>query len=514
MSHSEDERTERRIRRGGTRDDEEDRDRDFRTAESSTEADGLDTSASRTTSTTSTIHVDDRSTRSPTPVTELRPTLPRRDPVVTPVTTPTTAPLTSLASGTADPMAMMMVMFQQMESQRQDREAAIARDAIAREEYRRGREEELLRIQQSREDAREERIRADALARESRERQDKKAESEARCSQEAQRHVTRYAQMAKGAELDSFLTGFESHMGNCGVPESRWIRHLAPTFNEKVIEAYGLISTEDKQDYQIVKRTLLREFNVTQESYKRQLNLLRKKDDDSWLSVESQVMRLQDKWTSECKTIKEVNNLVVKEHVLKMMPVWLAGRIRDLKPATSRDAAEMADSHLSNKRAAEEGSGNGTANRRPWVDRSKESSTPSPMTRRDGYRNESTTTAASKDRSSQKSKDGLPNWNKEGQPKCYRCLKYGHKIGDCPEKVIKVNLVQRIPETVTCARIDGKHIPEVLLDTGAGTTIVRSDCLEDPDWTGERVLLKGFRATPTYLPAANVTIEVLGIEPE
>ena len=55
------------------------------------------------------------------------------------------------------------------------------------------------------------------------------------------------------------------------------------------------------------------------------------------------------KWMAECETKKDVLNLMGMEMIYRLMPTFLSGRVRDLKPSTPREAAGLADTHLHNR---------------------------------------------------------------------------------------------------------------------------------------------------------------------
>ncbi len=86
--------------------------------------------------------------------------------------------------------------------------------------------------------------------------------------------VPEYKKMEKGADISTFFVGFEAHMRNLEVDQTKWHKLLVLAL--QAIEAYGRALPDSTGDYGWLKKHLLKEFHVTKDTYRRRLENLKK----------------------------------------------------------------------------------------------------------------------------------------------------------------------------------------------------------------------------------------------
>ena len=84
-------------------------------------------------------------------------------------------------------------------------------------------------------------------------------------------------------DIAIFLTGFERHMRNYRVHQDRWMAHLTPILNQTVMEIFGRLPADTQEVYDRVKTCLLRELNITTETYRRRFEALEKNEEASYV---------------------------------------------------------------------------------------------------------------------------------------------------------------------------------------------------------------------------------------
>ena len=178
---------------------------------------------------------------------------------------------------------------------------------------------------------------------------DKQAREDDRIQQREEK-VAKFPQMSQGADLVTFLSGFEHHMFNYSVQRRRWVRLLIPVLNQITMRAYDRIDRDYKHDYGMVKQALLKAFNVTPATYRRRLDELRRAPDESWVELNQRSITLTNNWLQECTTVPQAADMIALETLCNMMPPHLAGKVRDARVSSATEAAEMADAHYHHRR--------------------------------------------------------------------------------------------------------------------------------------------------------------------
>lgn len=87
--------------------------------------------------------------------------------------------------------------------------------------------------------------------------------------------------------------------------------------------------------------------------------------------------------------------------------------------------------------------------------------------------------------------------DREKGPQCHYCHGYGHYKFRCPKKVMVVltPTYDRRPITVT-GTIEGTSFDDLVVDSGADMTVIRSDAIPQQCYTGRKMEHEDLAGTP------------------
>ena len=84
--------------------------------------------------------------------------------------------------------------------------------------------------------------------------------------------LTRFVE---GDDIEAFLTTFECLMAVYHVEETRWVAKLAPQLSGRAQQAYAAMSARDPLEYAEVKKSILRSYNINEETYRQRFRTAR-----------------------------------------------------------------------------------------------------------------------------------------------------------------------------------------------------------------------------------------------
>ena len=116
---------------------------------------------------------------------------------------------------------------------------------------------------------------------------------------------------------------------------------LARLLTGKARAAYTSLRTEDAADYDLVKQAIFQRYEVNEETHRRRFRLDRKKDGEFYLG------RLRDYFDGWIKDAKvPIEELMLLEQFLQCVPEDLAVWIKEKKPESLKQAAQLADDYM------------------------------------------------------------------------------------------------------------------------------------------------------------------------
>ena len=233
----------------------------------------------------------------------------------------------------------------------QDRQQQEAEQRAQHEEERRARGEELARERALREDVlthREGDMRMQIeLLRDLVEgihRQGREAAVLTRAERERDVKVTK---LTEGDDIEAYLTTFERVMTAYEVPKARWSFKLASQLVGKAQQAYAALGVDEASDYEQLKQAVLRRYDINEESHRRRFRTASKKDGETNRELVTRLDDFATKWLQGCCTIQD---RVVLEQLLNLLPENVRIWVMEQKPKSSEEAGKLADDYAQARR--------------------------------------------------------------------------------------------------------------------------------------------------------------------
>ena len=74
--------------------------------------------------------------------------------------------------------------------------------------------------------------------------------------------------LTEADDIEAYLTTFERLMQAYEVPQERWAFKLAPQLVGKAQQAYAALNPDDAKDYATLKKAILLQYDINEESYR------------------------------------------------------------------------------------------------------------------------------------------------------------------------------------------------------------------------------------------------------
>ena len=146
-------------------------------------------------------------------------------------------------------------------------------------------------------------------------------------------------------DIEAFLVTFERVMTSCHVARGEWTTHLAPNLSGKAQQAYAALDATDAVNYDRVKESVLRRYDINKETYRKRFRAAQCKEEETALDVRTRLVDLVTKWTKDATSRADLLDLIVGEQLLNVLPKEVEMHVRERNPATSDEVAQYADSY-------------------------------------------------------------------------------------------------------------------------------------------------------------------------
>ena len=154
------------------------------------------------------------------------------------------------------------------------------------------------------------------------------------------------ARLTENDDIEAYLTTFERVMEAYEVNRARWSFKLALQLTGKAQQAYAALPPDDAKDYSTVKAAILRRYNINEETYRQRFRTLKPKEGETPRELTTRLNDLFARWTRECTSKDELQDLMVKEQLLNMLPEDVRVWVQERKPKTSAEAGELAEDYM------------------------------------------------------------------------------------------------------------------------------------------------------------------------
>ena len=294
--------------------------------------------------------------------------------------------------------------------------------------------------------------------------------------------------------IDSFLSRFEAYAESQRWNPDGWAISLAALLSGKALQIFSALGRAEQRDYEKVKESLLKGFELTEEGFRRRFRQTRIQPGETFPQFGVRVEHYFNRWielSGVDKTFEGLKDLLMREQILSSCSPELVVHVKQSKVQTSAEMIETAE----NFREARVGvkQPNFGFGQRP----------PKPK----GERLESSADMVVRQGMEPNKEQG--NVRQGDRRECFLCHKRGHLARDCRWKPQKSAAMRGTSEAVeTCST--GKATGEVLLgiagkepgmpivdgflgdskvkvlrDTGSSCCVVRSTLVRDDQLTGE-----------------------------
>lgn len=321
--------------------------------------------------------------------------------------------------------------------------------------------------------------------------------------------------LTESEDIEAYLTTFERMMVVYEVTVDKWAYRLAPLLTGKAQQAYAALSVADAHNYARVKESILRRYDISDETYRQHFRSARRKEGEAYAELAIRLQDLLKKWTVECKTIDDIREKLVVEQLLNTMPTDLRIWIGERKPTNGKEAGGWADDYVQARRR--EGNGGGSERQsRPKCSKcgqvghvarscwgTQERSGPGVKTE---VKTEVQKGEVRKESSEVKKEKSSRPW-----VRCYNCKKTGHMSFECPDKALfcRGNLGHEVTRR---GAVEGKMVSDIVLDTGCSRTMVRKELVDgEKTMVGQAVTVRCAHGDTVLYPLAQVELNVEGI---
>ena len=327
--------------------------------------------------------------------------------------------------------------------------------------------------------------------------------------------------LADSDDIEWYLTTFERMMKAYEVDNACWAFKLAPQLTGRAQQAYAALDPSDAECYDTVKAAL-RRYIISDETYRQRFRSLNYRPGKSPMEVATRLNDLAGSWLKNSSTVEEVRDAVVKEQLLTTLPDHVRMWVKERKPKTTAEAAELAE--LAEDYLQARPQGNPKPNRLPtgpcprcgeaghWANLCP--TNPRPPVMRPQQPPASETPRTPRTPGSNRPSDQKP---RNQDVKCFNCNAKGHMSYNCPQKgawfsnptqrLITNRQQQRVFHHGT---INGVYSQEIVVDTGAGKTLVRGDYVTPDDIIDGEVTIQCAHGDVVSYPLAAVKITVDG----
>ena len=145
-------------------------------------------------------------------------------------------------------------------------------------------------------------------------------------------------------DVEHFLATFERIAKQQGWPTGVWATQTAGLITGKAMAAHAGLATKEAADYENVKAAILRRYEINEETHRTRFRQEKKKEQESHREWMVRLEERFDKWTKGQSMY--VREIVILEQFTQSVPEGLRVWLRERKPGSVKEAAEMVDDYV------------------------------------------------------------------------------------------------------------------------------------------------------------------------
>ena len=171
-------------------------------------------------------------------------------------------------------------------------------------------------------------------------------QGDAAATKAAQDRDVRVSKLSENDDIKAYLLTFERLMEAYKIRPERWAFKLAPNLIGKAQQAYAAMESGAAADYNQLKEAILLRYDVNGETYRQRFRAASVKPSETIRELAVRLDDLATKWTKECDTVAKLRDAMVMEQILNSLPKEVKVWLKERKPTTSHEAAQLADDYL------------------------------------------------------------------------------------------------------------------------------------------------------------------------
>ena len=150
--------------------------------------------------------------------------------------------------------------------------------------------------------------------------------------------------------LISFLCSFEQILSDNNIPKAQWLGLLVPNLGSgKARDAYTDIHASDHLTYDMLKRCMLKRYELTPEAYRRKFRGHSCSDNQSFKEANFKLAYLFDKWLETSNIPKTYNGLrvmMLMDQANRWMPYELSQYVQEKEPSSLKEMGTVTDKQV------------------------------------------------------------------------------------------------------------------------------------------------------------------------
>ena len=153
-----------------------------------------------------------------------------------------------------------------------------------------------------------------------------------------------------GEDITAYIIRFERIASMLGWDKDSWAVKLGSLLQGKALDVFSSLGVSVTSDYESLKENLLKGFKCTTEQYRQEFRSARIGAHLNYSQFLIFLFRQFDFWinsTSISKDYKSLRDFIVGDQFLSTLPVDLRLFVKERKPASAEEMAELADTYAS-----------------------------------------------------------------------------------------------------------------------------------------------------------------------
>ena len=153
----------------------------------------------------------------------------------------------------------------------------------------------------------------------------------------------------KHDDMDAYINRFEQYSTINGYDKSTWACNLSIQLKGDALAVFHRMSSEDQVNYETLKETLLRAYQMTEAGYRNKFRESKPTEKEEFSQYVTRLSNYMDRWIELGKiekTFEALRDLVVRDQVLQSCIQGLKGFIQERKPKDLKEFKELGVTYL------------------------------------------------------------------------------------------------------------------------------------------------------------------------